>query len=108
MNRNPNKIEQLKREQNSKKVYIKKLQKRRFNDLFIIIMPLLILVVVLENYIVSFFSSSKTFIYFFSACLIIIVGLYLLIMKLKIDKIQKRVDTISEDLYKLMKLDSRK
>ncbi len=108
MNRSPKGIEQLKKEQKSKRAAIKKLQKRRFNDLFIIIMPLLVLVVALENYIIRFFSSSKTLIYFFAICLAIIVGLYLLVIKFKINKIQKRIDVINDDLYRLMKLDSKK
>lgn len=108
MNHNPKNIEQLKKEQKSYKSSIKKLQKRRFNDLFIIIMPLLILVVALEDYIVVYFSNSKSLIYFFGVCLAGVIALYLLIIRIKIRKIEKKIDLINEDIYKSMKLGSKK
>jgi hypothetical protein len=107
MKENPT-VEDLKREQKSKKEIIKKLQKRRFNDLFIIIMPLLILVFYFEDYIGNFFSNSKSFIYFFSISIGAIIALYLLVIKYLIHRVQKEIDVINSDLYKRMKLDSKK
>lgn len=108
MNHNSRTIEKLKKEHKSKKAAIKKLQKRRLNDLFIIIMPLLVLIVAMEDYIVGYFSSSKSLIYFFAICLAGVIAVYLLIIKLKIRKIQKKIDLINEDLYKRMKLNAKK
>lgn len=107
MRENPT-VEDLKKEQKSKKAVIKKLKKRRFNDLFIIMMPLLILVFYFEDYIGKFFSSSKSFIYFFCISIGIIIALYLLIIRYLIYKIQKEIDVINSDLYKRMRLDSKK
>lgn len=105
--KNLEKIEQLRKEQDDKKKQIKKLKKRRLNDLFVIIMPLLILILLGENYIGKFFSTSKTFIYFLSSGIIMVVGVYLLINQLKVNKLQKGIDNINNELYKLMKLESK-
>jgi hypothetical protein len=101
-------LEDLKKEHSIRKTAIKKLQKRRLNDLFIIMMPILILIVLFENHIGQYFPSSKSFIYFFTIGIAIIISIYLLIIKLMINKKQKEIDSLNNEMYKKMKLDSKK
>lgn len=101
-------LEDLKKEHSNRKTTIKKLQKRRLNDLFIIIMPILVLIVLFENKIGQYFSTSKSFIYFFTIGIAIVIGIYLIIIKLMIDKKQKEIDNLNNEMYKKMKLDSKK
>ncbi|MFY0605035.1 MAG: hypothetical protein JXQ93_13975 [Flavobacteriaceae bacterium] len=100
-------LESLKKKHALKKQAIKNIHKRRFNDLFLIIMPLLFLVYWFEDAIGGFFSNSKSFIYFFIIAIAITIGIYLFIIQIIVNKIQKEINVINSDIYKLMKLVSK-